>query len=150
MIEFIQFFTLLLTLLVATVHDLRVRKVPPLIWFPALVVGICVNVMLLQQQYATLPSNWFFGYVLMMVIGIMITLCAATILRYKFYFGGADIKGILVVGLMYATAPWLILTTIFIACLSSTTIGIKYKTLPWIPSLTLGFLLAVILFGGII
>ena len=148
MYELIKIFFILPTLLIASVHDIRLRKVPILIWFPAAIAIVTINYFQLMNEYRLLPLNWFIGFCLITVMGIMLSVIIAFLFQHKHMFGAADAKGIGIIGLMYASNPIILISTIFISCISSTVTGIKFKELPWIPSLTLGYLCSMILFGG--
>lgn len=150
MFDSFKFFIFIAILAIASIHDIKTRKVPNLIWLPALVSGLVFNYLQLQYQYNTLPFNWFLGFALTTLMGIVTCLILAGIIYKKEKSGGADSKAVLLIGLTYACNPLFIIITTAFAYLSSSVIGIKFKRIPWIPSLTLGYLCTAILFGGIL
>lgn len=113
------------------------------------VVGIGLEV---RENYLLLPFNWFIGSVL----GMMMTLGAAIGLSFILYkwlhVGGADIKAILCLSLLYASSPVFLVLVILYMCILAALAGLRWKNIPYIPPLTAGYLIVFLMFnfGGII
>jgi hypothetical protein len=141
MYPFLIFITLAATMLIATVQDFKAKKVNPLTWMPALIICAVLNL----QGILELPANWQLGALLMGAIGILMTMALSWLLYIKKLVAGADVKGIITIGLCNPFQPGILIVTLLIAFLISLPLGKKYAMIPWICYLTSGYLITMAL-----
>ncbi|MBS7605118.1 MAG: A24 family peptidase C-terminal domain-containing protein [Candidatus Bathyarchaeia archaeon] len=98
-IDLIRVFICLLFLSIASLHDLRSREVPDMVWIIFAPLGLALSLI------SMIWSGWSMWTLLWWIIVLAITFCLSTALFYLGLFGGADGKALICLAIAMPFRP---------------------------------------------
>jgi prepilin signal peptidase PulO-like enzyme (type II secretory pathway) len=137
-----------LTLIAASLQDMKTMRVPHLYWLPLLSVG---TLSLLSGVFNALamPSNWAMGALMMLAINFFAGMVPVYVLRRRNGLGGADVMALFSLNIAYAATSFFGIIVLGCALVVNSIIAVipvtRGKKMPFLPAISFGYVAAVIL-----